>query len=193
VASFSQGEVLNIAEVAREAEIKRDTTKSYFNILDDLLIAVRIPVFNKRSKRILLKRNKFYFFDVGVFRELRPTGPLDSESELDGPALETLILQELRAVNEYDKLDYKIYYWRTKTGLEVDFVLYGENGLVAIEIKRKGNFSKKDLRGLREFKKDYPEAKCYMFCNVQHTEYHDDITVMSIEKAIKNITDILKK
>ncbi|MCK5510890.1 ATP-binding protein [Candidatus Parcubacteria bacterium] len=192
VASFSQGEALNIAEVTREAELKRDTAESYFNILDDLLIAARIPVFGKRSKRVLLKRNKFYFFDVGVFRELRPTGPLDSESELDGPALETLVLQELRAINEYNKLNYKIYYWRTKTGLEVDFALYGENGLVAIEVKRKKSFSKKDFRGLRAFKKDYPEAKCYMFCNTQYTEYHGDVTVIPITEAIKNIAKILK-
>ncbi len=191
VASFSQGEVLNFAEIAREAELKRDTVVSYFNILDDLLIATRLPVFNKRSKRILLKRNKFYFFDVGVFREIRPIGPLDSESELDGPALETLVLQELRAVNQYKKLDYKIHYWRTKTGLEVDFVLYGKNGFIAIEVKRKKNPSKKDFRGLRAFKKDYPEAKCYMFCNTQHTEYHDDITVIPITEAIKNISKLL--
>ncbi|MEA1963369.1 MAG: ATP-binding protein [Patescibacteria group bacterium] len=192
VASFSQGEVLNIAEVAREAELKRDTAESYFNILDDLLIAARLPIFNKRSKRVLLKRNKFYFFDVGIFRELRPIGPLDSESELDGPALETLILQELRAVNEYNKMNYNIYYWRTKTGLEVDFVLYGKNGLVAIEVKRKKNLSKKDFRGLRAFKKDYPEAKCYMFCNTRHKEYHNDITAVPINDAIKNIFCILK-
>ncbi len=191
VASFSQGEVLNLAEVAREAELKRDVVKSYFTILDDLLIAVRIPVFNKRSKRILLKRNKFYFFDVGVFREMRPVGPLDSESELDGPALETLVLQELRAINQYKKLNYKMYYWRTKTGLEVDFVLYGEKGLVAIEVKRKKNPTKKDFKGLRVFKKDYPEAKCYMFCNVQHAEYHDDITVVPIKKALHGIDKIL--
>ncbi len=192
VASFSQGEVLNVAEVAREAELKRDTTESYFNILDDSLIAVRIPVFNKRSKRVLLKRNKFYFFDVGIFRELRPTGPLDSESELDGPALETLVLQELRAINKYYRLNYTIYYWRTKTGLEVDFVLYGKNGLVAIEVKRKKNPAKKDFRGLQAFKKDYPEAKCYMFCNTQYTEYHGDVTVVPIAEAIKNVIKFLK-
>jgi predicted AAA+ superfamily ATPase len=192
VASFSQGEVLSIAEVAREAELKRDMVESYFNILDDLLIAIRLPVFNKRSKRILLKRNKFYFFDVGVFRELRPVGPLDSESELDGSALETLVLQELRAINEYKELGYKLYYWRTKTGLEVDFVLYGKNGLIAIEVKRKRNLAKKDLRGLREFKKDYPEAECYVFCNVKNKEYHDDVKVLPIDMALKNIIDILK-
>jgi predicted AAA+ superfamily ATPase len=191
VASFSQGEVLNVAEVTREVELKRDVVENYFSILEDLLIATRLPIFNKRSKRILLKRNKFYFFDVGVFRELRPTGPLDSESELDGPSLETLVLQELKALNEYNKLGYKLYYWRTKTGLEVDFILYGKNGLIAIEVKRKKNLSKKDLLGLQEFKKDYPEAKCYMFCNVDNKEYHDEIEVLPIGKAIKNIIDIL--
>ncbi len=191
VASFSQGEVLNLSEVAREADLKRDMVESYFNILEDLLIAVRIQVFNKRAKRVLLKRNKFYFFDVGIFRAIRPIGPLDTESELSGPALETLVLQELRAINHYKKLNYTIYFWRTKTGLEVDFILYGKNGLIAIEVKCKKNPTKNDLKGLLAFKKDYPEAKCYMFCNVKHREYHKDFEIVPIEEAIKNIEGFL--
>jgi len=44
---------------------------------------------------------------------------------------------------------------------------------------------------IERYLKDYPEAKCYMFCNVQHTEYHDDITVLPITEAVKGIGDIL--
>jgi predicted AAA+ superfamily ATPase len=159
IASFSQGETLNISKVGEESQIERKTVENYFKILEDLLIGVRIPVFNKRAKRKLVAHNKFYYFDVGVFRSLRPSGPLDSESEIDGPALETLFLQEIKAINDYYDLGYKTYYWRSIAGLEVDFVLYGPKGLFAFEIKRKSNINKKDLKGLQAFKKDYPEAK----------------------------------
>ena len=120
-------------------------------------------MFSKKPKRKLISQRKFYFFDTGVFRSIRPTGPLDSDAEIDGPALETLVLQELRAVNDYGEYDYSLFYWRTRGGLEVDFVLYGPRGLVAIEVKRSRNPSTKDTRALREFRKDYPPAKCYLF------------------------------
>jgi predicted AAA+ superfamily ATPase len=192
VASFSQGETLNISKVAEESQIERKTVENYFKILEDLLIGIRIPVFNKRAKRKLVAYNKFYYFDVGVFRFLRPSGPLDSESEIDGPALETLFLQEIQAINDYYDLGYKIYYWRSVTGLEVDFILYGPKGLFAFEIKRKSNISKQDLKGLQAFKKDYPEAKTFVFCNSHREEYHKDIRLLPIEKALDVLKEILK-
>ncbi|MBU4257331.1 ATP-binding protein [Patescibacteria group bacterium] len=190
-AAFSQGEILNASHIARESQLERKTVENYFSILEDLLIGIRVPVFNKRSKRKLISHNKFYYFDVGIFRSLRPRGPLDSESEIDGAALETLFLQEIRALNDYYNLGYKIYYWRSATGLEVDFALYGPKGLLAFEIKRKSSIFKKDLKGLRAFSQDYPEAKLFVFCSTDKKEYHGDIQVLPIETALKNLKEIL--
>ena len=61
----------------------------------------------------MVAHQKFYFFDAGVFRILKPMGPLDSSQELDGAVLETLFLQSLFAVNDYFNLGYTIYFWRT--------------------------------------------------------------------------------
>ena len=191
IASFSQGAILNFSQIATEAQLERKTVENYFKILDDLLIGFFLPVFNKRAKRKLISHNKFYYFDVGLFRSLRPTGLLDSESEIDGPALETLFLQEIRALNDYYELGYKIYYWRSVSGFEVDFVLYGPKGLLAFEIKRKSNITKKDLKGLQTFNKDYPEAKCFVFCSTDKKEYHDNITVLSIEDGLKKMDELI--
>ena len=192
VAVFSQGEVLNLNEVARECLLKRDKVEGYFSILEDLLLAIQIPVFSRRAKRKLVSKNKFYYFDVGVFRHLRQSGLLDSESEIDGPALETLFLQEMRAINDYYEMDYKIHYWRTKTGLEVDFVLYGGRGLLALEIKRKRNITDKDLRGLKAFAKEYPEARKVIFCGVKKAERREDIEILPVEYGLKNLKKILE-
>ena len=132
-----------------------------------------------------------YFFDVGVFRKIRPTGPLDSDAELDGPALETLVFQELRAINDYLETDYQLYYWRTKNGLEIDFILYGPNGLIAIEVKRSSHIHSKNLRGLKEFKKDYPPAKCYMFYSGNNKQYINHIKILPIDKALQYLDKIL--
>ena len=191
VASFSQGATVNISAAAREAQINRPVAENYFSILEDLLLAVRLPVFSRKAKRKLISQTKFYFFDVGVYRSIRPVGPLDSDAEIDGPALETLVLQELRAVNDYHGLDYKIHFWRTRSGLEVDFVLYGPNGLLAIEIKRSTQVQSRDTRSLREFRKDYPPAQCFVFYGGPSPLYMDGVTVLPIEHALRDLRRIL--
>lgn len=191
VASFSQGSVLNTSEIAREASIERAVAENYFSILEDLLIGVRLPVFTRKAKRKLISHQKFYYFDAGVFRAIRPSRPLDSEADLDGPALETLVFQELRAINDYLECGYELYFWRTKNGLEVDFVLYGPNGLIAIEVKRSSFVHPKDLRSLKEFKKDYPPARCYLLYGGSTILYKEDITVLPIDQALKELGRIL--
>ena len=190
-ASFSQGTIINVSNTAREAQVERPVAENYFSILEDLLLAVRLPVFSRKAKRQLTTHRKFYFFDAGVFRAIRPAGPLDSDAELDGPALETLILQELRALNDYLGCEYGIYYWRTRTNLEIDFVLYGPRGLLAIEVKRSPQVQFKQTRALREFKKDYPPARCYVFYGGTVPQYIDNITILPIEYALKNLDQIL--
>ncbi len=160
--SFSQGSALNLSEIARDAAVERKVVENYVSILEDLLLAERVPSFTRRAKRRLVAHPKFYLFDCGVFQTIRPKGPLDTPEELQGAALETLVFQELSAQNDYDDLGYKIHYWRTSTGDEVDFVLYGENGLLAIEVKRSGTLREKDFSGLRRFREDYPEARAYL-------------------------------
>jgi len=71
-----------------------------FSILEDLLLASKLPVFTRRARRKTILHPKFYFFDTGVYRAIRPLGPLDSPDEIDGAALETLFLQKVRALND---------------------------------------------------------------------------------------------
>jgi predicted AAA+ superfamily ATPase len=171
-ASFSQGSVLNMAAVARECAVSTKVVEDYFSILEDLLIAVRLPVFTKRAKRRLIAHPKFYYFDAGVFQAIRPRGPLDAPEEIHGAALETLFLQHARALNDYAGLGYRLHYWRTATGDEVDFVLYGERGLHAFEVKMTHNLRPDDLRGLLRFCGDYPQAKARLLY-LGNRRWHD--------------------
>ena len=189
-ASFSQGSVLNISEVARDCGAGRKLVEQYFYILDDLLLAHRLPVFTKRAKRRLVSHPKFYFFDTGVYRAIRPRGPLDRPEEIDSMALETLVFQELLAINDLHRLGYELFYWRTSNGREVDFVLYGEAGIIAIEVKRAAKIRTKELRGLKAFGKDYPMASLYMFYGGETTMYIDDITLIPINEALRRLPQL---
>lgn len=191
VASFSQGQQLNISEVAREASVNRKVVENYFQILEDLLLAYRLPVFTKRASRNLVSHPKFYFFDTGVFRSIRPQGPFDRPEEIDGAALETLFLQTLTAINDYMEFGYEIFYWRTVSQLEVDFVLYGSRGIYAFEIKRSRSVSQKDCRALSEFHKEYPEAKLYLLYGGNRLEYYDNVIVMPFEQMLLKLPSII--
>jgi len=157
--SFSQAAVLNTSEVARECEVSRKTVEGYIQILEDLLLSFRVPVFTKRARRRLTVHPKFFWFDAGVFRSIRPAGPLDRPEEIGGAALEGLIAQHLRAWIDYTDPKFKLFFWRTKSGTEVDFVVYGPDGFWAIEVKHSRSIRPRDLRALKSFKDDYPEAK----------------------------------
>jgi predicted AAA+ superfamily ATPase len=189
--SFSQGSVLNISEVSRECAVERKVVENYFTILEDLLIGYRVPVFTKKSKRRLISHPKFYFFDVGVYGILRPMVPLDMPEEVQGVALETLFFQELKAINDYLNLGYKIFYWKTSNNIEVDFVLYGERGIRVFEIKRTGRISASMLKGLKSFLKDYPLSKAYFFYGGKRQMYEGNIEIIPIEDALKGLSDIL--
>lgn len=186
-ASFSQGELLNYTNIAKEVGSNRNSINQFFEILEDLLIAYRINPFTKRAKREIVLSPKFYYFDVGVYRSIRPQGPLDTEAEGDGAALETLFLQEVKAINDYYDLGYEIYYWRTRNKEEVDFILYGEKGLYAFEIKRKARLSAYDFKSLNLFLEDYPMAKPIMLYGGTESYFEGNIKVEPINNFLKNL------
>jgi uncharacterized protein len=191
VASFSQAAPLNISEVARECDVNRKLAEEYFNILEDLLLAVRLTAFRKRAQRRLAAHPKFFFFDAGVYRTIRPTGILDVPEEIDGAALETLVFQELRALNDYFDLGYDLYYWRTANQLEVDFILYGKRGLIAIEVKRTATLRKRDLAGLKAFCRDYPMARGIFIYGGRYRRYEGDIEAVPILEALAGLDGLL--
>lgn len=191
VASLSQGQVVNMAEIAREIFVSRKVVESFFAIAEDLLLTSQLPVFTRRAKRRLITHSKFYFFDVGVFRALRPTGPLDISAEIEGAAYETLVFQELKAINDYLDLGYQLYFWRTSNQVEVDFVLYGERGLLAFEVKHSNKISSKDLHGLKAFAQDYPEAQRFILYGGHRREYIDGIHVIPVVEALQNLESLL--
>jgi predicted AAA+ superfamily ATPase len=189
--SFSQGSVLNVSAVARDCHVDRKVVEDYLTILDDLLLAVRLPAFRKRAKRKVVAHPKFYLFDAGVYRAVRPRGPLDTPDEIDGAALETLVLQELRAANDHHGLGYDLSYWRTAAGVEVDFVLYGERGLCAVEVKRASRLRDGDLAGLRAFRSDYPMARALVLYGGTRRYHEDGIEVLPVGEALPRIDDLI--
>jgi len=191
VASFSQGSPLNTSSIAREVGINNKVVDNYFTILNDLLIGSFLPAFTRRAKRRLVAKPKFYLFDSGIYNTARPKGYLDKDSEIEGVSLETLFLTHLMAINEYRSLGYTFSYYRTASGLEVDFIAYGPRGFHAFEIKLAKNIYSKHLKGLLAFSKDYPEAKLHIFYTGKQTLYQKNITIRPFEEGLKSLPELL--
>lgn len=187
VMSFSHGGVLNLANASRECAVKRSTLEGYLSILEDLLLGWRLPVFTRRAKRELARHPKFYFFDTGVFRANRPKGPLDEISEIEGPALEGLVAQHLRAWCDYSRGGHALYYWQTRSQVEVDFVIYGESGLYAVEVKNTQKIRQEDLSTLKSFAQDYPESQRFLLYRGRDTLLRDGTYCMPCETFLRNL------
>jgi uncharacterized protein len=182
--SFSHGSPLNLANISRECQVERKVVEGYVSVLEDLLLAYRLPVFTRRAKRALAAHSKFYLFDAGVYRSLRPQGPLDRSAEIEGQALEGLVAQHLRAWIDYSGRDFKLHFWRTRSGVEVDFVIYGADGLFAIEAKNTARMQSQDLRGLRAFREDYPESRAYLLYRGKERLMKDGVLCLPCEEFL---------
>ena len=190
--AFSQGQIVSAQAIGADLGVDRKTVESYIEILEDLLIGHRIQVFQKKAKRKMTVRPKFYYFDVGVYRTLRKKGPLDLEEELQGASLETLVFQEIKNLIDSENKDLEIFFYRTQTKQEVDFVLYGQDGFFGIEVKRSYKLREEDLKSLRLFKEDYPEAKAILlYGGDKRLQTDDGIEVWPVQEFLSQISKVL--
>jgi predicted AAA+ superfamily ATPase len=153
IAALSNGEVLNFTNIARECGVSSPTVKEYFQILEDTLIGRQLPAYRKRKKRRLITSPKFFFFDLAPVIHLSRRGAVQPGSELFGRAFEHFIWMEIIAHSSYSELFYPVSFWRTSSGIEVDFIL-GDHE-ISIEVKSTTLANDSHLKGLRRFKDEY--------------------------------------
>lgn len=153
VAAVTNSELLNYVNVARETGVSAKVVRTYFDILEETYLGFRVPPWRKSKDRRMIETEKFYLFDVGVANYLARRQPRIGSAEF-GKSFEHYLLMELAAFRAYRSPDLPIAFWRTTTGLEVDFIL-GEKD-VAIEAKGKARVHEGDLRPLQVLGDDGP-------------------------------------
>ena len=177
---FSHGEILNFSSLARDCGVDSKTVREYFQILEDTLLGCLVePFARRRSRAIITRAPKFYLFDVGVAGHLTRRRIERQKGADFGRALEHFILMELLAFRSYREADFPIRYWRTKSGLEVDFVL-GSAGQVAIEVKG-ARVRREDLKGIRAFAEEHKSSISVVVCCEPAVRRLDSIDVLPWE------------
>lgn len=185
--SFSHASVLNASNIARECHIARKTVDNYLQILEDFLLAFQLPVFHRKAQRALSVHAKFYFFDAGVYRSLRPQNLYDCHTEIDGAALEGLVAQHLKAWVDAQISGHQLHFWRTSSGLEVDFIVSGPSCFLAIEVKNGKAIHPNDLKGLKAFKHDYPEVTPILLYRGKYRYKENEILCCPVEEFLLDI------
>lgn len=158
--ALTHGEMTNFVNISRDCGVDAKTVRQYYDILVDTLVGYRLDPFHKLGKReVITATSKFYLFDVGVagFLQKRTLNALKGKEA--GAAFEHWLLTELMAYRGLNDLDFPISYWRTKSDLEVDFIL--GNGEIAIEAKISNHVNRVDLRGLEAFVEEHQPKKAY--------------------------------
>ena len=162
VAGLTNGEQINFTAVASDAGLAPSTVREHYRILEDTLVGEQLPPFRRTRTRKAVATARFYFFDIGVANTLRRTGVIEPGSDAYGRALEHLVFLELRAWLDYRGRDDPLTYWRSRSQLEVDFVV---GDAVAIEVKAKSRVAARDYRGLLALAEEIPLRRKLVVCN----------------------------
>ena len=176
VAALTNGEMINYTNIASDCGISAKTIKEYFQILEDTLIGRYLHSFQKRPKRRVITAPKFYMFDIGITNYLLNRTKIEKGTELFGKAFEHFIYQEIYAHSRYSDVNYPMYYWRTASQIEIDFVL-GDHE-VAIEVKATDQATVRHLKGLKAFAEEYDVKKLILVSNDPLPRLVDDIEIL---------------
>jgi uncharacterized protein len=189
VAARQNGQVTNIAGIARDVGISRSTVQNHFDILENTLLGFWLPAWTLASATKQVQHSKFYFFDCGVARALTGRLPYAPAPEELGPLLETFILHELRSYLSYTGLHYAPHFWRTYDGAEVDVLCETRDGFVAIEIKATARWQGRFNRGLRRLCRELGNGrpKAYGVSHGEKPARWDEIDVLPVRDFLKRL------
>lgn len=158
VAGIMNGQILNLLNIAGEAQVPRSSLSNYFEILEETLLGFRLPAYQPGLQVREVGHPKFYFFDPGVARAA--AGLLDEplDSSYLGVQLETWIYHEIRVALRSAGKNYPVYYYRTGSGSEIDFVIETKRKtlsrkpeVILIEVKASKDWNSKYEKATREF------------------------------------------
>ena len=149
VAGLFHGQILNVSNVARDAGVERTTVQGYLEVLEDTLMAFRLPAYEGRLRIREKKHPKLFWFDPGVARTVRQEGEVGPENI--GLLFEGWIAQVLRSYRDYVGLFDEFYYWSPAEAkeTEVDFLLRQGKQFIAIEAKATKRLRDSHFKGLR--------------------------------------------
>lgn len=169
LAAAESGKMINFNKLSQEIGVARTTIASYYQILEDCLIAERVaPFTHSKTRRRLIKTPKYLFFDLGIRRLAAEEGTKPS-LECLGTLFEQYIGLELIRLSKLNYERNKVYFWRDANGPEIDWIISKDDQLIPIEVKWTNNPNLYDARHLQVFCDETKETQnAYIICRTPH-------------------------
>lgn len=188
VVGTSNGEMVKYSNIARDCGIDAKTVRTYFEILEDMYLGYQLYPFKSKVRRqIITETSKFYFFDTGLANYLRRYQYKNMLGVDAGKSFEHYIFLELMAYKNLCEKRDQVFYWRTKEGYEVDFIVQDQ----VFEIKLSDSINNKQFKGLLEFKEDNHDYKLNIICLEQKkritTINNKEITIWPVKEFLENL------
>ncbi|MBI5409815.1 MAG: ATP-binding protein [Nitrospirae bacterium] len=145
LSALRSGRLLNYSELARDASVSVDTARRYLEYLRLSYQVVLLQPYYKNITSSVIKTPKLYWLDIGILRQLSR-----QRGELSGEIYETMVVNEIFKWIKTAQRNVEPYFYRTRSGLELDLLLSTEKGLAGIEIKGRETLVPSDIRPMKE-------------------------------------------
>jgi uncharacterized protein len=196
VAGQMNAQIVNAQNIARDAAVARATVDNYFGVLTDTLVGHFLPAWRPGLKVRETAAPKFYWFDPGVARASAGLLHDPADRLWQGGALETLVYHELRVYNEVSPKQRPLYYYRTPSGVEIDFIVetarrrpQGNPRVIAIEVKRAEQWDRRweaPMRSLGADENVTVDRMIGVYCGTRRYRY-DSMDVLPFSDFIKTL------
>ncbi|OGC03461.1 hypothetical protein A2276_00930 [candidate division WOR-1 bacterium RIFOXYA12_FULL_43_27] len=191
IAAAQFAEQVNFSDLGRQCAVAYATVREYYSILEDTLIGFLLYPYLKSERKRMSHAPKFYFFDNGVLRAISgtlkdPANPIEK-----GRLFEQWVVQEVSRLNAYYQKDWKLSFWRTSHGAEVDLLLeHGGKIVCAIECKFKKSLSRGDLSGVFAFQEEHPDVPVYVAAPIEVAEKIGDALILPPKQLFDKLLTI---
>ncbi len=179
VAAQSSGKIINFSSIGRDVGAQVPTVQNYFQILEDTFTGFFLPHFHRSVRKSQIGASKFYIFDNGVKKALEGSFdslPIEGTSQF-GELFEAWVIQEIFKLNSYFEKDFRVSYFATKNGAEIDLILSKAKQTILIEIKSAKKVDELEVRKLARLADAFkmPNLKLFYLSRDSHEFEHDGV------------------
>lgn len=196
IAAVMNGQILNYNKIAKDVGCDIKTVQSYYEVLQDTWLGFYLPAYHLSVRKSQRQHPKFYLFDTGVKRALERSldGALSRGTSAYGEAFEHWVVLEAFRLNEYFTRDYKLSYYQTHQGAEIDLILSkpGKSPVV-IEIKSSTKTDQTKIDKLAGLAKELKSTRAYYLSQCEQRFVDGGVTCCHWLEGLKEIFKVPDK
>lgn len=129
------GSEVSVHELSKSSGLARPTVERYISLLEQTYILFRLPAFSRNQRKEISKSHKIYFWDTGIRNAMLNSFSIQPIRPDIGALWENWVVAEMARQNLFSGERKKLYFWRSRSGSEVDLVIQHDDTLWAFEIK----------------------------------------------------------